>query len=58
MLLYKKENDLTVHERIRLMSLTYLPTADPQVADAINQELSRQRSSIELIASKTSRQSQ
>ena len=33
------------------MSLTYLPTADPQVADAINQELSRQRSSIELIAS-------
>ena len=51
MLLYKKENDLTVHERIRLMSLTYLPTADPQVADAINQELSRQRSSIELIAS-------
>lgn len=33
------------------MSLMYLPTADPQVADAINQELSRQRSSIELIAS-------
>ncbi len=33
------------------MSLTYLPTADPQVADAIGQELSRQRSSIELIAS-------
>ena len=33
------------------MSLTYLPTTDPQVADALNQELSRQRSSIELIAS-------
>ncbi len=33
------------------MSLTYLPAADSQVADAINQELSRQRSSIELIAS-------
>lgn len=33
------------------MSLTYLPTADPHIADAINQELSRQRSSIELIAS-------
>lgn len=33
------------------MSLDYIAAQDPQVADAINQELSRQRSSIELIAS-------
>lgn len=33
------------------MSLDYLAAQDPQVADAIGQELSRQRSSIELIAS-------
>lgn len=33
------------------MSLEYLSSADPQVADAITQELGRQRASIELIAS-------
>ncbi len=33
------------------MPLKYLSSSDPQVADAIEQELSRQRSSIELIAS-------
>lgn len=33
------------------MSLSQLSATDPQIADAINQELGRQRSSIELIAS-------
>ena len=33
------------------MSLSHLSATDPQIADAINQELGRQRSSIELIAS-------
>ena len=33
------------------MFLNQLTAEDPQVADAIEQELSRQRSSIELIAS-------
>ena len=33
------------------MSLDYIAAEDPQVADAIGQELSRQRSTIELIAS-------
>ena len=33
------------------MSYDYLAAEDPQIADAIGQELSRQRSTIELIAS-------
>lgn len=33
------------------MSLKYIPQSDPQVADAIDAELARQRSTIELIAS-------
>ncbi len=33
------------------MSLTYLPEADPAVADALRQELARERDSVELIAS-------
>lgn len=33
------------------MSLDFIAAQDPQIADAIEQELSRQRSSIELIAS-------
>ncbi len=33
------------------MSLTYLPETDPEVADALRQELARQRGSVELIAS-------
>ena len=33
------------------MSFSHLSATDPQIADAINQELGRQRSSIELIAS-------
>ena len=33
------------------MSLSHLSATDPQIADAIKQELGRQRSCIELIAS-------
>ena len=33
------------------MALTYLPDSDPAVADALRQELTRERDSIELIAS-------
>src|SRR5699024_9916842 len=33
------------------MSLTYLPEADQAVADALRQELARERDSVELIAS-------
>ena len=33
------------------MPLTYLPEQDPAVADALRQELARERDSVELIAS-------
>ena len=33
------------------MALQYVPQTDPEVADALRQELSRQRGTIELIAS-------
>ena len=33
------------------MALQYVPQTDPEVADALRQELNRQRGTIELIAS-------